>query len=467
MTNVALSLGSIADALQLEIAEPLKTVLIKSVQTDSRKVQAGDLYIAIKGEKFDGADFIDSALQAGAAAAITQESSSSPNVLQVADSVVALGQVANLYRQKLTARIVGITGSSGKTSTKDLLAQVLSQAGSVVAPSGSFNNEIGLPTTILSAPLDTDFLVLEMGMRGLGQITYLGEIAEHEIGILLNVGTAHIELLGSRDAIAQAKSEIVTSLSEDGTAILLADDPLVLKAKELTKAKVLTFGEAPSADVRILDISLNNQAHPEFEMIYGKQSARVQLQLSGEHQALNAAAVTCAALTLGMSFDQIVKALETATADSAMRMQVINLPNGITVINDAYNANPESMRAGLKALKAMAKGRRTWAVLGEMRELGEYSVESHDEIGRLCVRLDINRMIGVGEAGKIIQIGAAQEGSWGNEAEWAEDIDATVLKLKNELLPGDIVYVKASRAIGLERVAEAIISHFSGENSAP
>jgi UDP-N-acetylmuramoyl-tripeptide--D-alanyl-D-alanine ligase len=306
-----------------------------------------------------------------------------------------------------------------------------------------------------------------MGMRGLGQITYLGEIAEHEIGILLNVGTAHIELLGSRDAIAQAKSEIVSSLPENGTAILLADDPLVLQARDLTKAKVLTFGEAPSADVRILDISLNNQAHPEFEMIYGKQSARVQLQLSGEHQALNAAAVTCVALTLGMSFDEIVKALETATADSAMRMQVINLPNGITVINDAYNANPESMRAGLKALKAMAKGRRTWAVLGEMRELGEYSVESHDEIGRLCVRLDINRMIGVGEAGKIIQIGAAQEGSWGNEAEWAEDIEATVLKLKNELLPGDIVYVKASRAIGLERVAEAIISHFSGENSAP
>lgn len=466
MANVALSLGDIADALHLQVAEPLKTVVIQSVQTDSRKVLSGDLYIAIKGEKFDGADFIESALQAGAAAVITQASSSSPNVLQVADSVEALGRVANLYRKKLKARIIGITGSSGKTSTKDLLAQVLSHSGSVVAAAGSFNNEIGLPTTILSAPLDTDFLVLEMGMRGLGQITYLSEIAEPEIGILLNVGTAHIELLGSRAAIAQAKSEIVSSLPENGTAVLLADDPLVLQAKDLTRAKVLTFGEAPSADVRISDISLNNQAHPEFEMIFGKQSSRVQLQLSGEHQALNAAAVTCVALTLGMSFKQIVKALENATADSAMRMQVINLPNGITVINDAYNANPESMRAGLKALKAMAKGRRTWAVLGEMRELGEYSVESHDEIGRLCVRLDINRMIGVGEAGKIIQIGAAQEGSWGNEAEWAEDIEATVLKLKNELLPGDIVYVKASRAIGLERVAEAIISHFSGENSA-
>jgi UDP-N-acetylmuramoyl-tripeptide--D-alanyl-D-alanine ligase len=466
MANVALSLGDIADALHLQVAEPLKTVVIQSVQTDSRKVLSGDLYIAIKGEKFDGADFIESALQAGATAVITQASSSSPNVLQVADSVEALGRVANLYRKKLKARIIGITGSSGKTSTKDLLAQVLSHSGSVVAAAGSFNNEIGLPTTILSAPLDTDFLVLEMGMRGLGQITYLSEIAEPEIGILLNVGTAHIELLGSRAAIAQAKSEIVSSLPENGTAVLLADDPLVLQAKDLTRAKVLTFGEAPSADVRISDISLNNQAHPEFEMIFGNQSARVQLQLSGEHQALNAAAVTCVALTLGMSFNQIVKALESATADSAMRMQVINLPNGITVINDAYNANPESMRAGLKALKAMAKGRRTWAVLGEMRELGEYSVESHDEIGRLCVRLDINRMIGVGEAGKIIQIGAAQEGSWGNEAEWAEDIEASVSKLKNELLPGDIVYVKASRAIGLERVAEAIISHFSGENSA-
>lgn len=464
--SLSLLLGDIADALNLKIAESSKTLLIQSVQTDSRKVKAGDLYVAIKGETFDGADFIDSALQAGAVAAITQGPISLPNVLQVPDAVEALGQVANLYRKQLRARVIGITGSNGKTSTKDLLAQVLSHAGSVVAAAGSLNNEIGLPTTILATPLDTDFLVLEMGMRGLGQITYLAEIAEHEIGILLNVGTAHIELLGSRAAIAQAKSEVVSTLPEHGTAILLADDPLVLTAKELTKAKVLTFGEAPSADVRVSDISLNSQAQPEFELIYGSESARVQLQLSGEHQALNAAAITCVALALGMSFAEIVRALEAATAESAMRMQVINLPNGITVINDAYNANPESMRAGLKALKAMSKGRRTWAVLGEMRELGEISVESHDEMGRLCVRLDINRMIGVGEAGKIIQIGAAQEGSWGNEAEWAEDVEATIVKLKNELLPGDIVYVKASRAIGLERVAEAVISHFSGENSA-
>jgi UDP-N-acetylmuramoyl-tripeptide--D-alanyl-D-alanine ligase len=379
---------------------------------------------------------------------------------------VALGLLANAYRKKLSARVVGITGSSGKTSTKDLLAQVLSHAGSVVAPSGSFNNEIGMPTTILNAPIDTDFLVLEMGMRGLGQIAYLTGIAEPEVGVLLNVGTAHIELLGSRAAIAQAKSEIVISLPEDGTAVLLADDPLVLAAKYLTKAKVMTFGEAPSADVRVTDISLNNQAQPEFEITYGQEIARVQLQLSGEHQALNAAAVTCVALTLGMSFSEITAALAAATSDSAMRMQIIELPNGITLINDAYNANPESMRAGLKALKAMSKGRRTWAVLGEMRELGEFKVQSHDEIGRLCVRLDINRMIGVGEAGKIIQIGAAQEGSWGNEAEWVEDVEAAISKLNGELVSGDIVYIKASRAIGLERVAEALILHFNRENSA-
>jgi UDP-N-acetylmuramoyl-tripeptide--D-alanyl-D-alanine ligase len=454
LQEVALALGTNWNGANDSISE---------VQTDSRKVKPNDLFVAIKGEQFDGHDFVEQALAAGAVAAVVQNATGE-RLITVSDTLAALGKIAGLHRSRLEAKVIGITGSSGKTSTKDLLAQVLGTRGNVIAPPGSFNNEIGLPNTILSADSSTDFLVLEMGMRGLGQIAYLAEIAQPEIGVLLNVGSAHLELLKSRENIAKAKGELITALPSNGTAVLLADDPLILELRNQTAAKVITFGEAPSADIRVSDIRLDASARPEFEIEFEGQIATLKLQISGEHQAVNAAAVAAVALSCGMSFPEVVKALELAQPASGMRMQLVELSNGITIINDAYNANPESMRAGLKALKSMAKGRRTWAVLGEMRELGPIHVQAHDEIGRLCVRLDINRMLAVGAAGKIIQIGAAQEGSWGNEAEWVEDIEAAIEKLKTELAPGDIVFVKASRAIGLERVAEAIINYFSGEN---
>lgn len=436
------------------------------VVTDSRRVAAGDLFVCIVGEHQDGHDYAAAALAAGAGAVLASREVDGPALL-VPDTLLAYGAIAKRHRGLLPGQVIAITGSSGKTSTKDLLAQILATAGSVVAPPGSFNNEVGLPATVLTADRETDYLVLEMGMRGKGQIAYLCDIARPQVAAVLNVGSAHLELLGSRQGIAEAKSEIIQALPPSGTAVLLADDPLVLELAAKTPAKVLTFGEANHADVRISELTLDERARASFKLNYGGDSVRVQLQLAGEHQALNAAAAAACAIAAGMGLTEVGKALSQAGNQSRWRMEVTELPNGITLVNDAYNANPESMRAGLKALKAMSRGRRSWAILGEMRELGGDSVAAHDEIGRLCVRLDINRLIAIGSAGKIIQIGAAQEGSWGNEAEWVPDNDAAVAKVLAEVEPGAVIYIKASRAVGLERVADALIAGLSGENSRP
>lgn len=440
------------------------TEFVTGIQTDSRKVVEGDLFVAIKGENFDGHNFIEEAFENGAVAAMVSTPIEYLSLL-VEDTIVGLGKLAKYHRHNLDAKVVAITGSSGKTSTKDLLAAVLSQFGETIAPAGSFNNEIGLPSTILSASNSTKYLVLEMGMRGLGHIDYLCEISAPDVAAVLNVGSAHMELLGSRDAIAKAKGEILGRLTSKGTAVILADDPIVANLEAANSARKISFGQNESADLRIMDLQLDEKAHPIFKVIYGDNSAEIKLQLVGEHQAMNAAAVISLCLGLGLDFEEICQAVNSAKSSTKWRMEVIELPNGVTLINDAYNANPESMRAGLKALKAMAGERRTFAILGQMRELGDEADAAHDEIGRLCVRLDISRLIAVGSGAKLIQMGASLEGSWDNESAFVESKEEAIAILKSELKSGDVVYLKASRAIGLESVAEALTNWASGKNT--
>ena len=448
------------------VATMAATELVTGFATDSRKIQPGDAYVAVVGETHDGHDFAEGAICDGAALCIVSKPVDVPHIL-VPDTIQALGAIAKMYRETLNAKVIGITGSSGKTSTKDMLSQVLSQFGETIAPPGSFNNEIGLPSTILRATESTDYLVLEMGMRGLGHISYLCDIALPSVGAILNVGSAHAELLGGRENIARAKSEIVLQLPEDGTAVLYADDSMVANSAQLTKAAILTFGEGETADVKIHNLQLNDKAQPNFDVTYDGATHHVQLKLAGEHQALNAAAVIAVCLAVGIGFEEICSALNEIANISKWRMEITELPSGITIVNDAYNANPESMRAGLKALKSMSEGRRTWAILGEMRELGAESATAHDEIGRLIVRLDVNRLIAVGPGAKLIQMGASQEGSWGNEAAHVDTLEDALEILRNEVEPGDVIFVKASRAIGLERVAQSLIEHFSRENPHP
>jgi UDP-N-acetylmuramoyl-tripeptide--D-alanyl-D-alanine ligase len=372
--------------------------------------------------------------------------------------VKTVGALARHVVERLGATLVALTGSAGKTSTKDLIAQVLRSKAPTVFTPGSLNNEIGLPLTALSATEETRFLVLEMGARGIGHIRYLTQLTPPKVGLVLNVGSAHIGEFGGREQIAQAKGELVESLPEDGAAILNADDPLVRAMASRTKARVLLFGESDEADVRGENVRLTETGQPSFSLRTPSGCSDVTMRLYGEHHVSNALAAAAVAHELGMSADEIARALSEAGSLSRWRMEVTERPDGVTVVNDAYNANPESMRAALRALVAMGKGRRTWAVLGQMAELGDEALAEHDAVGRLAVRLNVSKLVAVGgREASWLQLGAYNEGSWGEESVHVSDAQAAVDLLRSELRPGDVVLVKASRSVGLERVALALL----------
>ena len=326
-----------------------------------------------------------------------------------------------------------------------------------MAPVGSFNNEVGLPATVLSAQESTRVLVLEMGMRGLGHIAYLCRIAAPDISVVLNVGSAHMGEVGSREGIAAAKSEIIEHAAPSAVSVLNMDDPLVRAMAAQAHGPIRYFGETEGADLLIEDVRLDDKARASFSITYAGASAHVDLQLHGEHHVHNAAAAALAAVTAGVDLQTVAVQLSTATPRSKWRMEVLETSDGVTVINDAYNANPESMRAALKSLVGMSRGRKTWAVLGEMRELGAASVEEHDAIGRLAVRLDVSKLISVGSGARPIHMGAAHEGSWGDESVYVETVDEAIAMVRDEVQPGDVILVKASRSIGLERVAASLL----------
>ncbi len=458
---IPMTLAEVCGVVGGRLADADPDTVVTSAVADHRDAVPGCLFTAIRGERVDGHDFIEAARDLGAVASLTSRPVGSPAIV-VQDPVLALGRLASYVIQRLPETMVlALTGSSGKTTTKDILGALLATRGETVWPRGSFNSEVGLPLTVLSCTTRTSYLVLEMGMRGKGHISYLCGIAHPRIGALINVGSAHLELLGSREAIAEAKGEILDDLPDDGVAILHADNPLVTAQASRTRARVVTFGESPEATVRATDINLDRRARPTFRVHYGGEVRSVSLTLSGEHQVANALAATAMALSAGMSLDEVVRGLEAYQPASRWRMEVAERPDGVVVINDAYNANPESMRAGLKALVAMASTSdppaRTWAVLGEMREIGESSIEEHDAVGRLAVRLDVHRLIAVGEGARPVHLGAAHEGSWGNESTWVPDAEAALTLLRAEVAPGDIVFVKASRSIGLDAVATGLL----------
>ncbi|WP_264059219.1 UDP-N-acetylmuramoyl-tripeptide--D-alanyl-D-alanine ligase, partial [Mycolicibacterium psychrotolerans] len=377
--------------------------------------------------------------------------------------LAALARLAAAVAAELVAdglRIVGITGSSGKTSTKDLIAAVLAPLGEVIAPPGSFNNELGHPWTVLRATPDTDFLVLEMSARHPGNIAALARIAPPSIAVVLNVGTAHLGEFGSREAIAATKSELPQAVPSSGVVVLNSDDPVVAAMADVTAARVVRVGRSPEADVWADNVTLDPLARPHFTLHAAQDEADVSLAVHGDHQVSNALCAAAVALECGASLDQVAAALATAGPVSRQRMAVTTRGDGVTIINDAYNANPDSMSAGLKALAWMGREGRTWAVLGEMAELGEDAISEHDRIGRLAVRLDVSRLVvvGTGRPMSAMLHGAVMEGSWGSEATPVADADAALAVLRAELRPGDVVLVKASNSAGLGALADALLA---------
>ncbi|KAA9151709.1 UDP-N-acetylmuramoyl-tripeptide--D-alanyl-D-alanine ligase [Amycolatopsis acidicola] len=452
------------------------------VEFDSRALTPGGLFLALPGERVDGHDFAAKAVEAGAAGVLAAREVDAPAVIvpplppgqahersvaltgdtdgSGAAVLAALGKLARHVVDRLAEgglTVVGVTGSSGKTSTKDLIAQLLEPLGPTVAPPGSFNNELGHPWTALRADETTRHLVLEMSARGPGHIAELAKIAPPKIGVVLNVGSAHVGEFGSREGIAKTKGELVEALPEDGLAVLNLDDPLVSAMASRTRARIVGVGENPEAQVRAEDITLDENAHASFRLVTPQGEASVTLPLVGEHHVGNALSAAAVALELGSTVDEVAARLSTVERRSARRMEVTTRADGVTVLNDSYNANPESVRAALKTLASAGRHRRSWAVLGEMGELGTDSVSAHDEIGRLAVRLNINRLVVVGEAAAAMHQGASHEGSWGDESVLVPDTGAAVALLREELSPGDIVLVKASKVAELWRVADALL----------
>ncbi|WP_314172742.1 UDP-N-acetylmuramoyl-tripeptide--D-alanyl-D-alanine ligase [Streptomyces winkii] len=470
---IPLSLAEIAavvDGQQSDIPDPDAQVT-GPVVIDSREVAHGSLFAAFAGERADGHDFARSAVEAGAVAVLATRPVGVP-ALVVDDVTRALGALARHAVERLGTQVVALTGSAGKTSTKDLIAQLLERLGPTVWTPGSLNNEIGLPLTALRAEAGTRHLVLEMGARGIGHIRYLAQLTPPRIGVVLNVGTAHIGEFGGREQIALAKGELVEALPEaaadgepgGGVAVLNADDPLVRAMRERTSARVLLFGEAEDAHVRAENVRLTDQGQPAFTLRTPTGCGDVTMRLYGEHHVSNALAAAAVAHELGMPAGDIATALSAASTLSRWRMEVTERADGVTVVNDAYNANPESTRAALRALAAMGRGRRTWAVLGEMAELGDDSLAEHDAVGRLAVRLNVSKLVAVGGQEAVwLDMGAKNEGSWGEESVHVSDAEAAVELLRSELRPGDVVLVKASRSVGLERVADALVEPGTNE----
>ncbi|WP_433231534.1 UDP-N-acetylmuramoyl-tripeptide--D-alanyl-D-alanine ligase [Actinomadura formosensis] len=455
---IPLPLSTIAEITGGTLHGPPDVVVSGPVVIDSRAVEPGALFAALQGKRADGHDFAAGVLAAGAAAVLAQRPVEGPCVV-VADVREALGRLARGLLERLPdVTVVAVTGSAGKTSTKDLIAQVVSRAGPVVYPPGSFNNEIGLPLTVLRADARTRHLVLEMGARGIGHIAYLTGIARPDVGVVLNVGTAHVGEFGGRENIARAKGELVEAVPPGGTAVLNADDPLVAAMASRTRGEVVTFGRSPDALVRAEDETLDERGRARFTLVTPEGAAPVALRLHGSHAVQNALAAAAAARAAGLGPEVIAEALSAAVPVSRWRMEVTERADGVTVVNDAYNANPDSTRAALDALVHMARGRRAYAVLGEMGELGAVSVAEHAKIGQHVARSGIAGLIVVGANAAAMAEGAGQVASWTGECVQVDDVGAAVAALSERLAPRDVVLVKGSRVAGLERVAEALLA---------
>jgi UDP-N-acetylmuramoyl-tripeptide--D-alanyl-D-alanine ligase len=460
---IPLSLAQITQITGGQLDGDPEVMVNGEVVIDSRRVGPGGLFAAVAGERSDGHDFAAAAVAAGAAAVLATRPVPVPSVL-VADVPAALGALARFVVDSLPAtQIAGITGSSGKTSTKDLAAQLVERLGPTIAPAGSFNNEFGHPLTVLRADAATRYMVLELSARGRGHIAYLCRIAPPRYGMVLNVGRAHAGEFGGLDQVALAKGELVEALpAAGGVAILNADDPRVLAMASRTPARIVTFSAAPdsAAPVRAADVRLDELGRPSFTLLTPEGPAPVALRLHGSHNVPNALAAAALAHELGLGLADIADGLSAAVARSRWRMEVRQRPDGVTVINDAYNANPESVRAALDALHHLVGPGRGFAVLGHMAELGDTSRASHEEAGEYAAQVlgpALAGLIAVGEEAAPLLAGARRVRSWHGEAVGVADGAAALDLLANQLKPGDVVLVKASRAAQLEGVAADLL----------
>lgn len=440
---------------------------------DSRNARPGSLFVALPGERVDGHDYAAKAWALGAVAAITSRPVPGGLCLVTEDPVAAMGRIGRHLTARAKAaglRVIGITGSAGKSTTKDLVAQILERVAPVVAPRGSMNNEIGLPTTASWVTADTRFLIAEMGARGIGHIRYLCEITPPDIGVVLNVGEAHLGKFGSQDAIAMAKGELIEAVPDGGVGVLNAGDPRVKAMESRTNAPIVFFDVASPADVYATGLEPDDLDRWSFDLVIGDETFPVRLRLIGRHQVSNAVAAAAAAHAAEVPTPVIAEALSAAESRSHWRMELHELPAGGILINDAYNANPASMTAALDTLATIGGRRKsvdpaatTTAVLGEMLELGDDSGPMHEQVGRAVAEHRIDRLITVGAGAEPIVVGALAGGLDPAAVTQVPDKAAALASLR-DLTAGDLVLIKASRDVGLETIGEQLLTDGSPAN---
>jgi UDP-N-acetylmuramoyl-tripeptide--D-alanyl-D-alanine ligase len=429
---------------------------VTSVAIDSRAVTLGALFVALPGSRVDGAAYVSDAFAHGAAAALVREGTDAHGpVVVVGSTNDALLSLAADERTRMTATVVGITGANGKTTTKDMAAAVCATRLRTHASPASFNNEIGLPVTLLGAPPDAEVVVAELGARHVGDVAYLCTIARPRLAVVTNVGVAHMEVFGSWEKIVEASAEPVEALGADGVAILAADDPVVVGYAGRAPGRVVTFGRSPTADIRAEGVEVDGQGRASFDLVRGAERARVHLGVPGEHMVANGLAAAAVGAELGVPIEQAATALSAAPA-SPWRMESFTTRAGIRVLNDAYNANPESMAAALRTARWMARGSKLIAVLGTMAELGPIALEEHERLGELVARLGVDRLVVVGEDARPIAVAAVREGVEPDDVAVHADIDEAAADVRAHADPGDVVLCKASRVVGLERIAESL-----------
>jgi UDP-N-acetylmuramoyl-tripeptide--D-alanyl-D-alanine ligase len=429
---------------------------VTSIAIHSDDVVTGSLFVALPGERVDGARFVPEAFERGAAGVLVRDGLDVDGpAVSVRSTAEALMALAADERTRLTATIVAITGANGKTSTKDLTAAVLSTRYRTHASPSSFNNEIGLPVTILGAPAGTEVIVAEMGARHLGDVALLCEVARPDVAVVTNVGVAHMEFFGSWDAIVEASAEPVEAIGPGGVAVLPSDDSVASGYAERTRGRVITFGSIEAADVRGEGVRLDTEGRATFTLVSGEDRADVSLAVPGEHMVANALAAAAVGSALMVPMAEAAAALARAVV-SPWRMESFVTRDGFRVVNDAYNASPESVAAALRTARWMAGEGHLIAVLGPMAELGPIDSTEHERVGELAARIRVDRLITVGRGARSIAHAGLREGVEPDQVASYELADDAVADVRRSARPGDVVLVKGSRIAGLERIAEAL-----------
>ncbi len=448
---IPLTISQISEIISGKVIGDGNKLITGSTFFDSRDIIENGIFLALQGEHVDGHDFVVQALSEGAGVAICNREVGDSCIV-VKDAVEAITKLAAYVRQNINGlKVIAITGSHGKTTTKDLANYLLSMVGETIAPKSSFNNDLGVPITILRCKENTKFCILEMGARNLGDIAKLERTFLPDLGVVLGVGSAHIGIFGSQEMIASAKSEMVINLEPSKIAILGSYDDFTINMKKLTKAQVITFGEKSSNDVRATDIEIREGfAHFDLVTSFGRES--VALRQAGRHQVANALAAAAIATALNVPIDKISAGLSTAESSSKWRMELHEIA-GRLIINDSYNANPESMFAALEALRLFAqeRGGRAWAFLGKMHELGDFSQSGHLEVSQKAINLEIDHLVAIGTRE---YLGESDLGS--TAILFAENLESA-REMARGSEAGDVILVKGSRAEGLEKLVELLI----------